>query len=103
MRDNGAASQQNRLAKSAFRVVNLVQDVGDAAITVTNDIGDVDLFSADMSPTEVGSFTAANAGFVRIEVRAPSDSEVLQTASVSLDPDTAYSLLVTRHWVRGAG
>jgi len=95
VRDNGAASQQNRLAKSAFRVVNLVQDVGDAAITVTNDIGDVDLFSADMSPTEVGSFTAANAGFVRIEVLAPSDSEVLQTASVSLDPDTAYSLLVT--------
>jgi len=95
VRDNGTAPQQNQLAMSGFRVVNLVQDVGDAAITVTNDVGDVDLFSANMVPTEVGAFTRTDSDFVRIEARAPSDAEVLQTASVSLAPDAAYSLLVT--------
>ena len=95
VRDNGTVSEQNRLAKSGFRVVNLVQDVGDVAIAVTNDIGDTDLFSAVMAPTEIGSFIKADSGFVRIEARAPSGAGTLQTASVSLDADTAYSLLVT--------
>ena len=95
VRDDGTASQQNRLAKSGFRVVNLAQDAADAAITVTNDVGDVDLFSATMSPLDIGSFTRANSGFVRIEAHAPSGAAARETASVSLDPDTAYSLLVT--------
>ena len=72
-----------------------MQDVGDVAIAVTNDIGDTDLFSAVMAPTEIGSFIKADSGFVRIEARAPSGAGTLQTASVSLDADTAYSLLVT--------
>ena len=95
VRDNGAAPQQNRLAKTGFRVVNLVQDAADATITITNDIGDLNLFSATMVPTDIGSFTGVDSGFVRIEARAPSDNGVLETASVSLDADTAYSLLVT--------
>ena len=95
VRDDGTAPQQNRLAMSGFRVVNLVQDVADAAITVTNNVGDADLFTATMLPMDIGSFTRADSGFVRIEARAPSSATALETASVSLDPDTAYSLLVT--------
>ena len=95
VRDDGTAPQQNRLARSGFRVVNLVQDVADAAISVTNDVGDADLFTATMLPMDIGSFTRTNPGFVRIEARAPSGATALETASVSLDPDTAYSLLVT--------
>ena len=95
VRDNGTAPQQNQLAKSGFRVVNLVQDVGDAAITITNDVGDENLFSDTLAPTDVGAFTLADSGFVRIEARAPSAAEVVETVSVSLDADTAYSFLVT--------
>ena len=95
VRDDGTAPQQNRLARSGFRVVNLVQDVADAAISITNDVGDADLFTATMLPMDIGSFTRTNPGFVRMEARAPSGATALETASVSLDPDTAYSLLVT--------
>lgn len=95
VRDDGTAPQQNRLARSGFRVVNLVQDVADAAISITKDVGDADLFTATMLPMDIGSFTRTNPGFVRIEARAPSGATALETASVSLDPDTAYSLLVT--------
>ena len=95
VRDDGTAPQQNRLAMSGFRVVNLVQDVADAAITVTNNVGDADLFAATMLPMDIGAFTRADSGFVRIEARAPSSAAALETASVSLDPDTAYSLLIT--------
>lgn len=95
VRDDGTAPQQNRLARSGFRVVNLVQDVADAAISITKDVGDADLFTATMLPMDISSFTRTNPGFVRIEARAPSGATALETASVSLDPDTAYSLLVT--------
>ena len=95
VRDNGTAAQKNQLAMSAFRVVNLVQDAADAAITVTDEVGNENLFSDTMAPTDIGALTGADLDFVRIEARAPSDAEVLETASVSLAPDTAYSLLVT--------
>lgn len=103
VRDNSTASQRNRFAKSGFRVVNLVQDVADAAIVITNDVGDENLFSDNMAPTDIGAFTRADSGFVRVEARAPSDAELLETGSVSLDPDIAYSLLVTGSGVQANG
>ena len=94
VRDNGALRQSNRLAQSGFHLINAVQDATDAAVTVTRTTSQAELFTATMTPNDVSAFTQVDSGFVHVDVVAPSTGTVSASVNVSMDPDTAYAVLL---------
>lgn len=94
VRDNGALRQSNRLAQSGFQLIDAVQDATDAAVTVNRTTSQAELFTATMTPNDVSAFTQVDSGFVHVDVVAPSTGTVSASVNVSMDPDTAYAVLL---------
>lgn len=94
VRDSSSITLVNDLAQSGFRMVNSVADVADVGATVEVAATGNELFDGILPLDEVSDLTVVESDFVDVEARAPSTSASSLTATVSLSPDTAYSIVI---------